>query len=158
MLILIEGPDGSGKSSLVENLLKQDSNLQKGFVDRLGNISDEYIHYRNEKSTFLFDRSFITEMVYRLEDGKFVKSFDLFKLVSNLRGECKIVFCNNENAFYDAMTRGEDNITSKNRHERISLLYDDMYRILENYSDVPVMKYDWRNCTIDEVINFIKGG
>lgn len=158
MLIFVEGPDGSGKSTLVKQLLDCGAVSYQTSVDRLSNIVQEYKWYSLSNLNIVFDRSFITEIVYRIEDGKTTNSFDLFKLMSILRGKCKIIYCNNNFAFQDAMERGEDNITYEYRHKRLSSIYDDLYYIFENYSNVPIMYYDWRNNNLQDVINFIKKG
>lgn len=157
MLIIVEGVDGSGKSTLVKHLLNDKMVDELVEVRRdCREIEDRYLCLSMDKKTFVMDRSFITEIVYRAEDGKETSKFDLFKLITGMYGRCKIIYCKTDGAYLDAMSRGEDNVTDEVRHDNISKIYDVLISTVKKYSRIPAMEYSWKKDNINDVFNFIK--
>jgi hypothetical protein len=108
-----------------------------------------------ENLVSIVDRSFITELVYRIVDGKNVGTMrldDMCKILSF----CKIVLCETDTSFEDSMTRGEDNITNKEQAEQIKYVYSIITEMFCKFLKVPVYKYSWKNQSVEDVINFIK--
>ena len=154
MLIFIEGPDGSGKSTLVKALSKTYSTAtickktdNIAFWNAIYNISD--------RATLIFDRSPITELVYRACDNG-PASYGLNEVTYWLR-HSKIVFCNTPTAYDDAMSRGETNITNQWDHISLTNAYKLFITMLKK-AGYQVMDYNWQEQTLDDVIKFIEGG
>jgi thymidylate kinase len=155
MLILLEGVDGSGKTTLCNQL------KEKGIpvVPSVGRLCKypyyEWMKLGAENLVSIVDRSFITELVYRIVDGKNVGTMrldDMCKILSF----CKIVLCETDTSFEDSMTRGEDNITNKEQAEQIKYVYSIITEMFCKFLKVPVYKYSWKNQSVEDVINFIK--
>ncbi len=154
MLVFIEGPDGSGKSTLIKQL------SEKYIVSRVPRAAEESTVWNFFKRcpkdiTILFDRSPITEVVYRTVDKNPAK-FSYLSLLGWLRRN-KVIFCNNIKAFENAITRGEDNITDKKQHSEIAHTYQTIVNMLRS-EGYQIMDYDWQEQTLDDVIKFIEGG
>ena len=162
MLIFIEGVDGSGKSTLCKKLT--DMGAKQAIIPRGSERQfDSYMDIEYEdmyaEGDIIFDRCFITDLVYRLQDGGPADKMDLLEMCTILQfGNCKIIHCVSSTAFEDSIVRGEDNITDKNKSAEIAYLYDKIITMFEKYLNVPVMRYNWKYNNIDDVINFIKGG
>lgn len=154
MLIFVEGPDGSGKSTLIKQL------SEKYITARVPKTA-ETAHVWNEFQTIdgdiniVFDRSPLTEIIYRSVYGP-KSSFSLEDCLEWLKGN-KIVFCDTDSAYDDAQRRGEDNVTSKVHHETLRLRYQCLADILKQ-SGFNVYHYDWHLQDLYEVIDFIRGG
>ena len=128
--LIIEGADGSGKSTLVQTL-KQ---------------------YRMDPE----DRSFITDVVYRLEDGKNPWSYVNIEDMAKVLNRCIIVYCKNPNCFEISMQRGEDNITSKKRSKKIQTIYEYVMTFIRKYTRATVFEYNWQKDDVNELIKNIK--
>lgn len=157
MIVFVEGPDGSGKSTLIEQLKERyitarvSKAAESKFVwDKLKVLGRQL----GEDTVLMMDRSPLTEYVYRSEDNsdaKFTYSF----VLGWLRGG-KLIYCKSNTSHEDAMNRGEDNITSKTKHDRIEQLYDTFISTLSK-EGVRIMYYNWRENSPEDVINFIEG-
>lgn len=173
MLVILEGPDGSGKSHLFKQLVdlgyKTDDykkhipswsmclstairNPEPNWFKKL--ITD----CKDNKETIILDRSFISELVYRLCDEKCCdvnyNSIAVGNLLWQLK-DCKVIYCKTEKAFDNAIERGEDNITIREHHEEIVKAYDICMRFAERWFDANIMRYDWTTQKCDDVIRFI---
>lgn len=155
MIILVEGTDGSGKTTLCNRLRFE------GYVP-LNVVQDDeqylkYKEYASEELIYVCDRSFLSDLVYRLEDGKERQGMDLEHMLNILNSGVKIIFCHSDTSYIDSMRRGETNITSKCRNDAINHLYNLIYRMLKIFTDVPVMDYNWKSDELSSVIKFIEG-
>lgn len=158
MLIFIEGVDGSGKSTLINKLCDGDLIDAKVDVKRsCRNFTEYYRELSRLKGNIIFDRCFISELIYRIEDGK-KTTLNLMDILNSVQGLCKIVYCSNRRAYENAILRGEDNITDPDRHELISNAYDLFMNIIEKFTNIPICRYDFEFDDVSSVINFIKGG
>ena len=156
MIVLIEGVDGSGKTTLCNQLRFE------GYVPLNIKQDDEqfikYIIHADERQIYICDRSFLSDLIYRLEDGKERQGMDLSSMLQILNINTKVIFCHSNTAYIDSMKRGEDNITSKCRNDGINHLYNIIYRMLKIFTDVPVLDYNWKEDKLSDVIKFIEGG
>lgn len=160
MIVLIEGNEGSGKTTLINSLLnKTDICVLK--LSRNFKYSYElYVGLVKSKGTYIFDRSFITDLVYRMWDhqkGDMTFS-QIGYLVDNYFKNIKIVFCENKNSWENAKVRGEDFIKNEESHK---LIDDNFFRIknlLESFTEIQCMTYDYDYNSVNDVIEFIKGG
>lgn len=154
VLILLEGVDGSGKTTLC-NQLKEKGIPVVPPVNRLcKHPYYEWIKLGAENQVSIVDRSFITELVYRIVDGKNAGTMrldDMCKILSF----CKIVLCETDTSFEDSMARGEDNVTDKEQAEQIRYIYDIITKMFLKFLKVPVYKYNWKHQTVDDVLKFI---
>lgn len=156
MIIFVEGPDGSGKSTLINQLSDRyitarvskmaENNLVWNKLTVLGQQlgGDQFL---------VMDRSPLTEYIYRSEDR--TKSKFIFYEVMKWLRRGKFIYCNNDHAYVNAISRGEDNITSKTRHDKLKQFYDAFVPTLIA-DGIKVMYYDWQKDSIDDVIRFIE--
>lgn len=162
MLIIVEGVDGTGKSTLCNKLQE---NLNCALVTPPGAYEEHaYSYWCGIIDTLInrlaiCDRSFLSDLVYRLTDDRAVGTLSLLEMVLLLQRNksVKIVHCKNEKAFLYAMERGEDNIVSKSLHDSISKNYETVFNILSKFTNVPIIEYDFtKDNDFDKVLNFIK--
>lgn len=155
MIIFVEGCDGSGKSTLINQLsehfivvriprVAEDRYAWDKLCLMCKNLSDRHI---------LVDRSPLTEYIYRSEER--TESKFQFASVMNWLRRGKFVYCRSYTAHEDAMKRGEDNITTKSRHDKIQQFYDTFVPSLIA-EGIKVMYYDWHEQSPNDVIKFIE--
>lgn len=157
MIIFVEGVDGSGKTTLIQQLSDRYTNVSVSRMEEDSSLWSKLINFAKsfQNKFILVDRSPLTEYVYRAEDRKESK-FPYSAVVKWLK-QGKIIYCNNNDSFENAMKRGEDNITIKSRHDKIRQFYDTFIPTLES-EGVKVMYYNWQENCLDDVIKFIEGG
>lgn len=154
MLVIIEGVDGSGKTTLFNQLsatydkVTQPANTFADLVTIFNSCPKSHVK--------VCDRSFLTDVVYRANDKK--KPFSEISIGNALvwADEIAIVLCDNDSSFYDAMRRGEDNIVNKQHSDALRKTYRDACHILNLYEGIPICYYDWHVQTYQDVIDFIE--
>ena len=155
MLVLVEGVDGSGKTTLVRKLFEKGYCCKRVF--RNGNKeARKFYNYAYRDGIVVLDRSFISDYVYRQTDLQPREDLDLEQIGNILNGDVAIIHCVNAYHYDDAMERGEDNITDKDTSEWIASLYCDAMKVFTLFTNVKVFIYDYHNTTVDEVDKFIK--
>lgn len=155
MLVLVEGVDGSGKTTLVRKLFEKGYCCKRVF--RNGNAeAKKFYGYAYRDGIVVLDRSFISDYVYRQTDMQPREDLDLQQIGNILNGDVAIIHCVNNNHYEDAMERGEDNITDKDTSDWIASLYYDAMRVFSTFTDAKIFTYDYHNTTVDEVEKFIK--
>ena len=155
MLILVEGADGSGKTTLVNQLVEYFPTLRIN----MGNdhIPDFYDNLTCMGEDIVLDRSFITDVVYRLalDDGKETDGINMFYMEHILRNSV-VIYCKTATQFDDAKARGEDNITDLKTAQKISRYYDAVMKFINTRTSTHVIKYDWHFDTVEELVSTIK--
>lgn len=156
MLVIVEGVDGTGKTTLCKNLY--------GFgIESIKPVPrDNKKQYKNWKKVINFcrnfnytvDRGFISELVYRIYDGLPVnmRLKDMLKILK----KCVIIYCKTDTAFEDSMERGETNIVNKKDNAEIANIYEHIMMMLNHFANVPVFVYNWKKGNIYDVVDFIK--
>ena len=124
MIVIVEGVDGSGKSTLCKQL--SDRKYDQAVING-GNT--EFERYKNLKSSYkndvvILDRSFITDLVYRSIDKKSRRGMDLYEICNICKSDVKIIYCNSGSEFEDSMTRGENIVTTSELSNKIKNCYD----------------------------------
>ena len=156
MLVIIEGADGTGKTTLVEKLRSE------GYVSVcipkntfcIYNVYKQLI-YNSTATNFVIDRSFITDIVYRLVlDGQ--PGFNLYEISCLLSENMKIIYCTNDNSFNYAKERGENLICKRETHDKICKVYEYVMKFISIFADKKILKYDFEKTNFEDVLRFIK--
>lgn len=158
MIILVEGNEGTGKTTLINELVKNHSIIAVKISKECENLYDFYDYLLNSPHLFVLDRGFVTDLVYRIWDkGK--GQVNLHQL-SNLfvKDKVKIIFCYHRNSYENSIKRGEDVIKTQKEHNLISTLFGNVRTILHSFTEVETFDYNYEYQSVDDVINFIKGG
>lgn len=154
MLVILEGVDGSGKTTLC-NQLKEKGLIVEPPVGRLEHFPySKWLALMAKRDITVVDRSFITELVYRTVDGKFPGTMNLAEMCGILE-DSKIILCETDTAFEDSMVRGEDNITNKETSKQIQQVYQIITTMLSKFTEAKMFTYDWKHQTVDDVLKFI---
>jgi thymidylate kinase len=156
MIVILEGVDGSGKTTLCNTLIVNGYN--KISIES-GNY--EYEHWvdailENTDKVCICDRSFITDLVYRIFDEGHRRGMDLRQMCSILSSDVIVIHLESGSEYDDAMKRGEDNITDVISHTRIKFLYRDIMTMLKTFAGARIIKYNWRTNDVVDIINFIE--
>lgn len=158
MIVIIEGPDGTGKTTLAKQLTER--GMIYHYRQRYNNYTtDEMTQMMYDDKIHILDRSFLTTWVYRVTqnepldecDFSFEQTIDYMK-----SGKLKIVYCNYPYGFDAAIERGEDIITSYDIWNKLKRGYDFVANTIELFNLCPIYWYLWTMDTIDNVIKFIK--
>lgn len=158
MLVIVEGPDGSGKSTLCKQLA--DAGMTVVRRARHNNISYFKINCMIKSSIYyVMDRCILTTWAYRIAQGEDLDRDDFaMPEILHILWNAKIIYCCALDAYQQSINRGEDNITNFDLANRIRNTYSfvldtiDLYR-LSKYS---VYNYDWHTDNVDNIIKFIK--
>ena len=155
MLILVEGADGSGKTTLVNQLseyfpimrINRGNDHIKEFYDNLTCMNEDIV----------LDRCFITDVVYRLalDDGIGTDGINMFYMDCILR-DSVVIYCKTVTQFDDAKARGENNITDLKTAQTISKYYDAVMKFINTRTSTHVIKYDWHFDTPEDLVSTIK--
>lgn len=142
MIVYIEGPDGTGKTTLAHNIDKvcAQHGLKCIFGERLiqtnptkpGRVSDTRLAYRlihmlrNDRTVFILDRGPISDCVYRtFDDYEPVMPLNwLMDIFERFRKKIVFIYANNANAEYYMLQRGDDNPIAIAKHKKISYVYE----------------------------------
>lgn len=155
MLILVEGADGSGKTTLVNQLSEYFPTMR---INR-GNdhIKEFYDNLTCMNEDIVLDRCFITDVVYRLalDDGIGTDGINMFYMDCILRDSI-VIYCKTVTQYDDAMYRGEDNITDLKTAQTISRHYDAVMKFINTRTSTHVIKYDWHLDTPEDLVSTIK--
>lgn len=151
MLVVIEGGDGSGKTILTSQLSKL--GYKCGKLSYNESTDEKWLELAKEP-LFITDRSFITDVVYRLRDGKEPQT-TINGQIDVINKGLMIVLCDTPTSFVDGINRGEDNIVS----EKDANLIKQIYRIVCSYYNmmfnIPLYVYNWKTDNINSIVNFI---
>lgn len=157
MLVIVEGPDGSGKSTLIKQL------CEKYNFEELKGIPREYPDQASfwaklmqsctccKSRTYIVDRCFISELVYRCVKQDLYPNIELNRVCELLWTYRPIyVFCMTKNSYKYATERGEDYVDEK-EHARIVEYYDMLYHLFDKFTHTRMVKYDFTKDTVDSL-------
>lgn len=154
MLVLIEGNEGTGKTTLIQNLAKDLDFVTIKYTKNMQDLYKLFDMCTRDNKIYVFDRGFISDLVYRIYDGE--PGHHTLSEIGEICHFTKVIFCQNENAYKKAMLRGEDNITDANDHVLIESLFEDVIQMLKSFTRAKVMHYDYDIDSVNDVIKFIK--
>lgn len=151
MIIIIEGPDGSGKTTLANKLSEQtgyhvihmvqpkdDADKQRMMV--------EYMNVLKSGKNAIFDRCWYSEMVYGpiMRDTSIISYPQMYELERLLTKKgAMIVYCTDspEVLWQRATSRGEDYITNYETFVAICEAFDEVMNVPHL---VPVVRYGYK--------------
>lgn len=162
MYVFFEGVDGSGKTTTIDKLfrvlnasghetIKVDMNEFRGKPNEEYELLDRF---QSSQTIVLFDRSVITDMVYRLVDGGTRNGIDLYQALKYLTGS-KIVYCKTYTSYKDALKRGDDNVPDKKVHNERSKTYDTLLALFKTFTNAQIIHYNWRMDSFSDLVETI---
>ena len=152
MIFIIEGPDGSGKTTLAEKLSRQTGypvvhrSQPKSEEEKL-RMLDEYVEAINTGRNVIFDRCWYSEMAYGpvMRDKSIITYPEMYLLEEKLaKHGALIIYCtdNPKTLWRRATKRGEEYITDFDTFDRICTNFDIIMGVPHL---VPVVKYDYKD-------------
>lgn len=152
MIIMIEGPDGSGKTTLAQRLAKQTGfvyehrSKPKDEEERRNMLSGYYYGVTSDKN-LIWDRCWYSEIVYGgvMRDQSVITTEEMWDLERTLAacGGGLIIHCTEDHPelLWDRATaRGEDYIMKYEDLAAITLEYERLLHGLPHY--IPVVRYE----------------
>ena len=152
MFVLVEGIDGSGKSTLVKELSNYYTVVAPKRNDKEMFLSLK-LFYSDE--VMVFDRSILSDMVYRIFDGEEpdCSIFDIMRVLEH----SIIIYCKNKNSYKKSIERGEDNIIDKKDSKKLSQIYDTIFSMFKVYRMCDnILEYDYEKDEPDIVRCYIE--
>lgn len=157
MIIILEGADGSGKTTLANQLNYFYPVIR---IDRHNqHLSKLYYLLKAGDSNnidFVIDRSFITDIVYRSvfkdEEDYGNKTITLREMAEILENAI-VIYCKTNTSYADAKKRGEDNIVDAKTHKKICDCYDRIITFIKTRSNTKVITYDWRKMCFEKLVD-----
>lgn len=148
-LFIVEGADGTGKTTLVNKLVEQGMKLLPP-VSRDCNCYDDlfssWVSMARGNGDWIMDRSIFTDIVYRYVLGGWCISSNLATILRMLsKIDSTIVHCNNEDCYERSITRGENFVTEEDTSLKIQQAYDFLMFVISNYTNIQVVQYDYND-------------
>ena len=158
MLVIVEGNEGTGKTTLINQLAETIPFVYVKYPKEVKNTYQMLNNFTKDKILYVLDRSFISDIVYRRLDHKRgqMTLFQIGTLCGSPSG-IKIIFCHNKDAFKNAMKRGETNITVDSVHKLLENEFYSVKEMLKNFTDIEIFDYDYEYQSVDDVVEFIRG-
>lgn len=171
MVIYLEGPDGSGKTTLAKQL--EEKYIEEGYKvftngesiisthpTRPNRVNEKELYEKlytmtKAKEIYILDRGPISDCIYRVfDDFKPVTNISSFYyfMITNIDNFI-IIYCNNKNAEKNMLNRGDDNPVAINKHKELSKLYNLVMNIFDATSHYK--EYDFAKDSIEDVTNII---
>ena len=150
MIIIIEGPDGSGKTTLAGILSRQTGfpvvhRTQPKSEEEKAKMMDGYVDAIKKGKNIIFDRCWYSEMAYGpiMRDKSVISYPEMYELEQLLtkRGAL-IIYCTDkpETLWYRCSKRGEDYITDYDTFVSICKEFD---KIMSVPHRIPVVRYGY---------------
>ena len=150
MIIIIEGPDGSGKTTLAGILSRQTGfpvvhRTQPKSEEEKAKMMDGYVDAIKKGKNIIFDRCWYSEMAYGpiMRDKSVISYPEMYELEQLLtkRGAL-IIYCTDkpETLWYRCSKRGEDYMTDYGTFVSICKEFD---KIMSVPHRIPVVRYGY---------------
>lgn len=154
MLVIIEGNEGTGKTTLINQLKEHMPFISVKYSKECKHMFESLEFYAKSKQLYVLDRGFVTDMVYRINDLRVGQTS--LQEIGVLANMSKIIFCESDTGYEDAMKRGENNITDINQYQYIDSLFDAVLKLLSSFTRVDIMRYRYGWNSVEHVVKFIK--
>lgn len=148
MIVYLEGPDGSGKSTLGNEIAKSFPNViynAEPIISthplRPNRIKTVKLYnvltaMANSEKLYVLDRGPISDIIYRLFDDEIsvtTLSGILDFIITQMKaGNLVFIYCNCPNAKEAMLTRGDDNPVALKNHDVISRIYNKICNKIDN--------------------------
>jgi thymidylate kinase len=150
MIIILEGPDGSGKTTLAQQISRQTGYLllhrsQPKSEEDKKRMMDEYIQVIKANKNCIMDRSWYSEMVYGpvMRDDSVITYPQMYELERMLsKNGALLIYCTAPESvlWKRCLRRGEDYITKHEDFSQICKGFDELMYDVPHY--IPVMTYE----------------
>lgn len=152
MIIIIEGPDGAGKTMLAEQLSKQNKcpiihrSKPKDDAEKAA-MMGTYIQAIKERKNVIFDRCWYSEMVYGavMRDKSAISYPEMYELEKRLANTgAMIIHCTGPKSvlWKRCQVRGEDYIVCKDDFDAIHTGFNELFA-MPHY--IPVVRYEYKD-------------
>ncbi len=148
MIFIIEGPDGSGKTTLAKRLSKQTGykiirSVQPETDEEKAQMMNQYVSTIRTRKNMIFDRCWYSEMVYGpvMRDASVISYPQMYDLERQLmKAGAMIIYCTDSKAalWSRCQDRGEDYIVDRTTFDKICDGFDQLFAA-PHY--IPVVTY-----------------
>lgn len=152
MIIIVEGPDGAGKTMLAQQLSRQTGYSIEHFSkpetdEQKALMMGEYLQIAKNGRNIILDRCWYSEMVYGkvMRDQAYIDYPQMYELERALaKNGAIVIYCTGPKAalWMRCTKRGEDYVTSRDDFNAICAEYDALMGV-PHY--VPVVRYEYKD-------------
>lgn len=152
MIIIIEGPDGSGKTTLAEKLSRQTKypilhRTQPKTEEEKKLMMGEYLQTIRSGKNMIFDRCWYSEMAYGpvMRDASVISYPEMYELEEQLaKTGALIIYATGPKAalWQRCQRRGEEYITSR---DNFNAICDNFDKIMNVPHHIPVVRYEYKD-------------
>lgn len=152
MIIILEGPDGGGKTTLAAQLSNQTGYpiVRRGYPktnEEKQQMLQEYIDIIKKGKNVIFDRSWYSEIVYGpiMRDDSVITYPAMYELERLLaKAGAIVIYCTGaKNTLWKrCQKRGEDYIVSRDIFDSICDAYDE---VMDMPHYIPILKYVYKD-------------
>lgn len=164
MLIIVEGPDGSGKTTLINKL------CERGYGKKIFGIHKDapnqtMLWYNlitscteDKGNLYIIDRCYLSDWAYRISMGDGEPYMSLTNIADLLSIQGVIyIFCENKNAYELAKLRGEDYVQTNEQHIKICNSYDFIYDTISKFcKECTCLKYDFESNLFSDITDKLR--
>ena len=153
MIIIIEGPDGAGKTTLANKIKDQTGFMllhrtQPKTEEDKQRMMDEYVQVIKAGKNCILDRSWYSEMVYGpvMRDTSVITYPQMYELERLLaRNGALLIHCTAPEAalWKRCLRRGEDYITDRDTFHKICNGFDQLMYDVPHH--IPVLTYEYKD-------------
>lgn len=151
MIIIIEGPDGSGKTMLAEQISRQTGyniihRTQPKDDEEKKRMMGEYLQTIRAGKNMIFDRCWYSEMAYGpvMRDTSVISYPEMYELEAQLaKAGAIIIYCTGPKAalWKRCTKRGEEYVTSRDDFNAICDNFDALMSVPHH---IPVVRYEYK--------------
>lgn len=152
MIIILEGPDGSGKTTLAQQISKQTGfpiihRSQPKTEEEKMCMMGEYLQAIKERKNAIFDRCWYSEMAYGpvMRDESVITYPEMYELERQLaKSGAMIIHCTGPEAalWMRCQRRGEEYITCRDDFKAIHKNFEEIMSV-PHY--IPVVRYEYKD-------------